>query len=489
MAERHVSGRTRLMMAERHVSGTIGLTIAKRHEITHGHVTHGQQTCVLLRASMRAHGFAPWPSRVVPVVLAAGSYGRLGLTLEGTRSEGWVTSISESLHSGIPSPKDARSRRDLEAMKSCHDITSAISEEALESIRECYSILEGYVLRAPSPEQRPYQPQPSEISISVDALEAGLHFPLYSTIVSGAPTNNKEESIAINRLRGILSLSHEIQDMTERWLVEVRLSPASRGTMDLNMLQKKSRMPGGKGAPTIREDDKGYYVLQMADWAPKDSSQRCGLGGRTVLPIALLDRVHDSSRLVTHMGNQASLLKAELEKLRSERNPEQLALARQRVDELEADNAKMKSELDESTGRMDEADKELNMLQEGLVESQRQLKEQKADRRKADDELLKLMRENESLKAVLSGKSISDYKQSVGFGWGLRRIGQVSYKYGYRVALARFQAWYPNLEIDNDPFTERPEDSSLPMETHQKFDDSVPPPPRGLTEGSVALGV
>ncbi|RWW16466.1 hypothetical protein GW17_00019648 [Ensete ventricosum] len=80
--------------------------------------------------------------------------------------------------------------------------------------------------------------------------------------------------------------------------------------------------------------------------------------------MALLDRVHDSGRLVTHMGNQASLLKAELEKLRSEKNPEQLALARQRVDELEADNAKMKSELDESRGRLDEADKELNKLRE-----------------------------------------------------------------------------------------------------------------------------
>ncbi|RWW35534.1 hypothetical protein BHE74_00059531 [Ensete ventricosum] len=337
-------------------------------------------------------------------------------------------------------------------------------------------------------------------------------------------------------LRGILSLSQAIRNMTERWLVEVRLSPASRGTMDMNMLQKKPRMPGGKGAPAvdpessqpevevthagasgkrsvgvrlliqlpladpksrdlcgmrIREDDGGYYVLQMADWAPKDSSNAPTLAkdlytlpsevliaraSKQIVLIALLDRVHDSGRLVTHMGNQASLLKAELEKLRSKRNPEQLALARQRVDELEADNAKMKSELDESRGRLDEADKELNKLREGLVESQRQLKEQKADHRKADDELLKLMRENESLKAELSGKSISNYKQSIGFGWGLRRIGQVSYKYGYRVALARFQAWYPDLEIDNDPFSERPEDSSVPMETHQEFDDSVPPP-------------
>ncbi|RZS24103.1 hypothetical protein BHM03_00057134 [Ensete ventricosum] len=155
MAKRHVSGTTRLMMAEKHVSGTIGLTTAERHEITREHVTHGQQTCVSPTTSVRAHGSAPWP----------------------------IACHARGFGGGIPSPKDARSRRDFEAMKSCHDITSAISEEALESIRECYSIPEGYVLRAPSPEQRPYQPQPSEISIPVGVLEAGLRFPLHSTIV------------------------------------------------------------------------------------------------------------------------------------------------------------------------------------------------------------------------------------------------------------------------------------------------------------------
>ncbi|RWW41126.1 hypothetical protein BHE74_00053407 [Ensete ventricosum] len=76
------------------------------------------------------------------------------------------------------------------------------------------------------------------------------------------------------------------------------------------------------------------------------------------------------------------------------------------------------------------------------------MKEQRANRRKADDELLKLMKENESLKAELPGKSIADYKQS---------------------------AWYPDLEVDSDPFTEQPEDSSVPMETCQEFDDSIPP--------------
>ncbi|RRT44996.1 hypothetical protein B296_00034495 [Ensete ventricosum] len=51
----------------------------------------------------------------------------------------------------------------------------------------------------------------------------------------------------------------------------------------------------------------------------------------------------------------------------------------------------------------------------------------------------------------------------------------VSYEYGCQVTLARFQAWYPDLEVDSDPFTEKPEDGLVPMETRQEFDDSIPP--------------
>ncbi|RWW03723.1 hypothetical protein GW17_00033096 [Ensete ventricosum] len=83
----------------------------------------------------------------------------------------------------------------------------------------------------------------------------------------------------------------------------------------------------------VREDDKDYYVLQMAEWAPKDSTaKQIALGHH--YHMALLDRVHDSGHLVTHMGNRSSLLEAEFEKLKIERDPEQLTLARQRVDEL-----------------------------------------------------------------------------------------------------------------------------------------------------------
>ncbi|RRT70115.1 hypothetical protein B296_00004813 [Ensete ventricosum] len=117
------------------------------------------------------------------------------------------------------------------------------------------------------------------------------------------------------------------------------------------------------------------------------------------------------------MGNQASHLEAEVAKLKSEGDPEQLVVARQ------------------------QAEKELNELQEGLAKSQHQ--------------------ERHRLQTV---------------NWvqvGAAAVGQVSYEHGYRVALARFLAWYPNMEVDNDPFTEKPEDSLVPMETRQEFDDSI----------------
>ncbi|RWW49831.1 hypothetical protein BHE74_00043958 [Ensete ventricosum] len=93
---------------------------------------------------------------------------------EGTRSDGPEASVSGSSFSGMPSPIDVKSLRDLEVMKSCHDITSVIIEEPLELIWKRYSIPKEYVLQAPLSKQRLYNPKSSKLSISMDALEAGL---------------------------------------------------------------------------------------------------------------------------------------------------------------------------------------------------------------------------------------------------------------------------------------------------------------------------
>ncbi|RWW75020.1 hypothetical protein BHE74_00016991 [Ensete ventricosum] len=419
MAERHVSGTTRLMVAEKHVSGTIGLTIAERHEITRGYVTHGQQTCISPIASVRAHGSAPWP-----IACRARGFG-----------------------GGIPSPKDARSRRDLEAMKSCHDIALAISEEALESIRECYSIPEGYVEGNPSPfpgnlgydrevvgrgwaqssfsghygfeyvvEEAPDArgkgapvADPESTQPEVDVTHTGASEKRSAGGSAPNPTTTgrpgKRVKIAVRRHKAHRS---EGSSCRADWEREPEVS-----TGDVSLIYRRPKSMRDFCDMQIREDDEGYYVLQMVDWAPKDSSTTM----RARDPYGEPD-------VPSRDGTRETKVRE---------GPRATSSSKATSGRTGGGQHQVEIGVGESRGHLEEADKELNKLREGLMESQRQLKEQKADRRKADDELLKLMRENESPKAELPVKSISDYKQS------------------------------------------RPKDNSVLMETHQEFDDFVPP--------------
>ncbi|RZS17029.1 hypothetical protein BHM03_00049124, partial [Ensete ventricosum] len=206
---------------------------------------------------------------------------------ETSRSDPEVDSSGAS--SGPPSPVDARVQRDLEGMISDHDLDTAVTEGSLAVIRERYSIPAEYGLHVPEPGQRPYSLDVPGMCISVDALEAvlrsrdypdsGLIHGMFSSLqesggyyltarvgfrVSGAPSSNKgwksrylyvsgpawgfgldwsahpignappylseEETVLVGRLKGILSSSRAIKEMTELWLVEAGLSPTSRGT-------------------------------------------------------------------------------------------------------------------------------------------------------------------------------------------------------------------------------------------------------------------
>ncbi|RRT41220.1 hypothetical protein B296_00029906 [Ensete ventricosum] len=81
----------------------------------------------------------------------------------------------------------------------------------------------------------------------------------------------------------------------------------------------------------------------------------------------------------------------------------------------------------------------------------------------------------ESTRAELPRRAVDDYKESAGFKEGLKRMGRVTYEYSYRVTLARFRSSHPDSEVEEDPFTIRPEDDSVPMERQQAFDDLDPP--------------
>ncbi|RRT33753.1 hypothetical protein B296_00054704 [Ensete ventricosum] len=189
----------------------------------------------------------------------------------------------------------------------------------------------------------------------------------------------------------------------------------------------------------VHKDNEGYYVLYIADWTPKDLN---AVMQARWLNLTYLANIWDNSQVASEV--ERGVLHPTLAKdlytlpLRSlwHRRPSKLRWQTM---------SKMMFELGEATRRLDQANKELNKAWTELTDSQRQIKEQKASCRKADNDLLKIMKENETLKAELPSKSI------------------LAFKLGY-----------PDLEVDSDLFTEKPEDSSVPIETRQEFNDSIP---------------
>ncbi|RWV84677.1 hypothetical protein GW17_00053592 [Ensete ventricosum] len=306
---------------------------------------------------------------------------------EGTRSEVPEASVSGSSSSGIPSPVDVKSLSDLEN-----------SPPEVEKVR--VETTPKRPAGSLAPEQAATARLGKRIKIAVKKHKSSHGEGSSRAIARG------EEPMA--SIEGDSSPTYH-RPKTMKDLCETR----------------------------VRKDDEGYYILQMANWAPKDltammqarwlnlsymskvwddsqAASEFGRGGFALDPnkgslhlalqdlygksnqtnhvgklslrghhyqITLLDRVHDVGHLVTIMGNRASLL---------------------------------------------EVDKERNGLQADLADSQCQIKEKEADHHKADDDMLKMMKENETLKAELLSKSVADYKQSVGFGGATAACGSRS---------------------------------------------------------------
>ncbi|RRT37854.1 hypothetical protein B296_00050354 [Ensete ventricosum] len=87
------------------------------------------------------------------------------------------------------------------------------------------------------------------------------------------------------------------------------------------------------------------------------------------------------------------------------------------------------------------------------------------------------MKALESTRAELPKQAVVHYKESASFKEGLKRMGRVTYEYGYRVALACFRALHSDSEVEEDPFTIHPEVDLVPMKRQHAFDDSDPPDP------------
>ena len=72
--------------------------------------------------------------------------------------------------------------RALEVMKSLHDSDSIVTAKLFGRVRDRYSIPSEYELHVPRSGQRANDPFPSGFRLTLDALEAGLRFPLHPVI-------------------------------------------------------------------------------------------------------------------------------------------------------------------------------------------------------------------------------------------------------------------------------------------------------------------
>ncbi|RRT31157.1 hypothetical protein B296_00059264 [Ensete ventricosum] len=193
--------------------------------------------------------------------------------------------------------------------------------------------------------------------------------------------------------------------------------------------------------------------------------------------MALVDRVHDAGRLITFMDYRVKQLQEELDALKSRGGPEAVAEVEERASRLREELEKIKGGKAEELLRCEASEKELQAVWAHLGDAQQLLKEARTRARRMDDELLQAVKDLESARAELPEQAVARYKGSLGFKEGLKRMGRVTYEYGYRVALARFRARYPDVDVEEDPFTIYPEYDMVPMERQHDFDDSVPPEP------------
>ncbi|RWW56716.1 hypothetical protein BHE74_00036549 [Ensete ventricosum] len=222
----------------------------------------------------------------------------------------------------------------------------------------------------------------------------------------------------------------------------------------------------------VHKDDAGYYTLHMSDLGHQDPDKEMKEFERGLLHPQLARELYmlPSEVLLARVAKEMVLLDA----LKSRGVPEAVAKAEERASELEQELGKTKWERDEVLQRLEASEKELTEVRSNLAEIQRLLKEVRVRAQKMDDELLQSVKALESARAELPKQAVDRYKESTGFKEGLKRMGRVTYEYGYRVALARFHALHPDSEVEEDPFTIHPKDDLVPMKRQQAFDDSDP---------------
>ncbi|RZS11899.1 hypothetical protein BHM03_00043276 [Ensete ventricosum] len=234
----------------------------------------------------------------------------------------------------------------------------------------------------------------------------------------------------------------------------------------------------------VHKDDAGYYTLQMSELGHQVPNKEMNAKWRGLKNSMKVwndsSAIEEFERGVLHpqlawdlytLPSEVLLARAakemvlqELDTLKSSRGPEAVAKADERASELGQELEKTKRERDEALLRLEASEKDLSEVRSNLAEVQRLLKEARVRGRKMDDELLKAVKALKNARIELPRQAVIQYKESAGFKERLKRMGRVTYEYGYRVTLVRFHARHTYSEVEEGPFTIHLEDDLVPME-------------------------
>ncbi|THU66555.1 hypothetical protein C4D60_Mb05t15380 [Musa balbisiana] len=213
-----------------------------------------------------------------------------------------------------------------------------------------------------------------------------------------------------------------------------------------------------------------------------------------------MDRACDAGRALGVLVDRNTELRKQFEEVHAGAGPKAVAAAEQHASDLEAEATRLRSEIKVAEQRASNLEVETTRLKAKVKAAGEQNKELQALVRMTRTETHLARKEVASLQQKLEEalaeakraskalateadqrpekdkKLIEDYKGSSGFQLGLIWSGQVTYEYGYRIALAQFKARHPGLGVEEDPFASCPEDSSVDMPDEVPFDDSAEAP-------------
>ncbi|RWW53290.1 hypothetical protein BHE74_00040233 [Ensete ventricosum] len=160
-------------------------------------------------------------------------------------------------------------------MKADHDLDTVVTEGSLAVIRGRYSISSEYGLHVLRPGQRPYSSDALGMCITVDALEAGLRFPLHLLIEECLRWRRISPSqVAPNSWRYLVVFLGERRGAGIIPTRDLFMAYFHLYRMDLSDLREMPKMSSGKAPLTHAAAPAREVGVSPVREAPKASSKR-----------------------------------------------------------------------------------------------------------------------------------------------------------------------------------------------------------------------